>query len=376
MNPLLQLHELGQSYWLDNLTRHSIQSGDLERRVRDEGLRGITSNPAIFHKAVSGHADYDEAIRELARSGQSPNAIYEQLATDDVRAACDVLRPVYDRTGEREGFVSLEVSPHLARDTDASIDEARRLHARVDRANLMIKIPGTPEGVPAVEELLYDGIDVNVTLLFSVEAYEQVADAYLRALERRLADGKPVYNVNSVASFFLSRIDTEVDKRLEAKTDPEMFDQQADPRPVDLRGKAAIANAKIAYQRFQHLLESERWKALADQGAHPQQLLWASTSTKNPKYRDVMYVEPLIGAYTVNTMPNETITAFADHGQVANTVAEGMDEAHRVMDDLAKLGIDFRQVTDQLLEEGIAKFVQPFDALLELIAEKSRALAS
>ncbi len=377
MNPLRQLHDYGQSYWLDNLTRAMINTGQLERRVREDGLRGVTSNPAIFHKAISGHeGGYDDQIRDLARSGFSTSEIYERVVTRDIRDACDILRPVYDRSSEREGFVSLEVSPHLANETRASIEDARRLHATVDRPNLMIKIPGTQAGLGAIEELLFEGIDINVTLLFSISTYEKVAETYLRALERRMEAGRSVHDVNSVASFFLSRIDTLVDKKLESLIDPEVPGQTADPRPVDLLGRTAIANAKLAYRRFQSLLETGRWQALAQKGAHPQKMLWASTSTKNPHYSDVMYVEPLIGPYTINTMPNETIAAFADHGRVENRIESDREEAEQVLKDLEKLGIDFDAVTHQLLDEGIRKFVDPFDALMELIDEKSRALAS
>lgn len=375
MNPLPQLHDYGQSYWLDNLSRGMIQSGDLERRVRTEALRGITSNPATFQKAILRHEGYDEPIREAARSGLTAQQIYDQLITEDVQAACDILRPVYDESGEREGFVSLEVSPHLARQSEASVEEARRLHAVVDRPNVMIKIPGTEEGLPAIEQLLFEGIAVNITLLFSIEAYGKVAKAYLRALERRQEAGLPLHGVNSVASFFLSRIDSAIDEKLEAMTDPEVAIHTADPRPVDLRGKTAIASAKLAYQHFQRLLATERWRSLARKGAHPQRLLWASTSTKNPKYSDVMYVEPLIGPETVNTMTAETIAAFADHGRADRTIENGVDEARQVLKDLPKLGIDLSAVTRQLLDAGIQKFIEPYDETLRLIAEKGRAIA-
>ncbi len=376
MNPLRQLHDYGQSYWLDNLTRSMILNGELERRVREDGLRGITSNPAIFHKAISGQEGYDDQIRELTRSGLATAQIYERVVTDDIRAACDILRPVYDRSEEREGFVSLEVSPHLANETQASIEEARRLHAAVDRPNLMIKIPGTKAGLGAIEQLLLEDINVNITLLFSIKAYEGVAETYMRALERRAEAGHSLGHINSVASFFLSRIDTLVDSRLEAQIDPEVPIQTADPRPVDLLGRAAVANAKLAYRRFKSILETDRWQALAAKGANPQRMLWASTSTKNRSYNDIMYVEPLIGPFTVNTMPSATIAAFADHGRVEDTIERGTDEAAQVLEDLTKLGIDFEALTDQLLEEGIQKFVEPFDALMRLINEKSRALAS
>jgi transketolase len=356
-----RLIEHGQSYWLDNLTRHMLADGGLARRVGEEGLGGVTSNPSIFHKAIAKSHDYDEQIRLGAVAGQSTDEIYEELTTADVRAACDVLRPVFDLTKGGDGFVSLEVSPHLAHDTAGSIAEARHLHGVVGRPNLLIKIPGTAAGVPAVEELLFEGINVNVTLLFAVESYQAVADAYLRALERRLKAGQPINNVASVASFFLSRIDVLVDQLLGQRTTA-----QAEP----LLGKAGIANAKLAYRSFQDLLAGARWQALAQAGARPQRMLWASTSTKNPNYRDVMYVEPLIGPYTVNTLPEETIAAFADHGELGDTVEQGIDEAREVMTALDTAGIDFRLVTAQLENEGIQKFIEPYEALLDIISDK------
>lgn len=368
MNPLLQLHEHGQSYWLDNLTRKMITSGDLDQRAKDEGLRGVTSNPSIFHKAVSGANDYDAQINAVAEKQWPVEQIYEELVTKDVRDACDVLRPVYENTGGSDGFVSLEVSPHLAHHATASLDEARRLWRKVDRPNLLIKIPGTAEGVPVIEELLSEGINVNVTLLFSVERYQAVAKAYMRAMERRLEMGKPVAHIASVASFFLSRIDTLVDKLLGHRIG--RASSQQDPNPENLLGKAALANAKLAYAWYQENNSSERWQALQQQGVRPQRLLWASTSTKNPHYSDVMYVEPLIGPDTVNTMTNETIAAFADHGTVTDTVDQGIGEAQTTMKHLASLGIDFNMVTEQLLNEGIQKFIDPYDQLLDEINRK------
>ncbi|MEW5789901.1 MAG: transaldolase [Pseudomonadota bacterium] len=372
MNPLLQLLEHGQSYWLDNLTRGKIRSGELHRRVTEEGLRGVTSNPTIFNKAISQSQDYDEQIQQLIDEGRSSDEIYEALVIRDIQDACDVLRPVYDESGGLDGYISLEVSPHHAHDTLSSVAEARHLHSAVNRPNLLIKIPGSPEGVPAIEELLFEGINVNVTLLFAIDSYEAVAWAYIRALERRVEMGLPVHNIASVASFFLSRIDVLVDQLLK-----ERMQSGAAPsgmRPEELLGKAAVANAKLAYQRFRAILQGERWQALAARGARVQRMLWASTSTKTPGYSDVMYVEPLIGPDTVNTMPDETIAAFADHGVVRDTVAEGVDEAQQVMEELARLGIDFRQVTDQLLREGVQKFVEPYDALIKSIDDKRRDL--
>jgi len=373
---LFRLLRHGQSYWLDNLSRAMIRNGELERRVREEGLRGVTSNPAIFAKAISAGAEYDDGIRTLAQSGQGLEEIYEELAVDDVRDACDVLRPVYESSEGADGFVSLEVSPHLAHDTGGSIREALRLFDSVDRPNVLIKIPGTPAGVPAIEEALYRGVNVNVTLLFSVASYEAVARAYLRALERRSAEGKPVDDVASVASFFLSRIDVLLDEVLGQRIRPEgpAPDREGPPRPQALLGKAAVANAKLAYRSFRRLFSGERWTALAEAGARPQRMLWASTSTKDPLYRDVRYVEPLIGPHTVNTMPERTIEAFEDHGAVATTVEEGTGEAETTMARIGEAGIDFDRITSQLLDEGVAKFVAPYDRLMGVLDEKRRAL--
>lgn len=365
MSPLLELARFGQSYWLDDLSRPMIDSGELQRRVTQEGLTGVTANPAIFSAAIHASDAYDAHIKELA--GHPLNEIYETLIVADVRDACDILRPVYDRTEGRDGFVSLEVSPYLARDTRGSIAEAQRLWNAVARPNLFIKIPGTFEGIAAVEALLFDGINVNITLLFSVERYEEIALAYMSALERRKAANEPLAGVASVASFFLSRIDTAVDELLEEKIEAGM------PQARRLLGKCAIANARLAYRRFLELSASERWRSLETAGALPQRLLWASTSTKNPAYHDLMYVEPLIGPNTVNTLPRKTIAAFEDHGKVAATLEQGLDEADAVLRDLAAVGIDLSQVTARLLDEGIAKFIKAFDDVVGTIAAKARA---
>lgn len=302
---------------------------------------------------------------ELA--GQPVNSIYEALITTDVRSACDILRPVYDRTDGRDGFVSLEVSPHLARNTQGSIDEARRFWKAVARPNLFIKIPGTLEGVPAIEELLVEGINVNITLLFSIERYEAVALAYVRALERREMQKTPLQGIVSVASFFLSRIDTLVDALLQEKIRGGSSDAKR------LLGESAIANARLAYLRFKVMISSERWHSLQSAGAHPQRLLWASTSAKNPSYDDLMYVEPLIGPQTINTLPRKTIATFAERGKPALSLDRGFEEARQVMSELEKAGIDFHRVTQQLLDEAIRKFVEPFDELLKAIAEREKA---
>jgi transketolase len=364
MNSLLKLEQCGQSYWLDNLTRAMISSGELRQRATEQGLRGVTSNPAIFQKAIAGSADYDEQIQRLVDEGHSTPEIYEELVTTDVRDACDTLRPVYDQTDGVDGYVSLEVSPHLAHDTRASIEEARRLHRRVDRPNLLIKIPGTSAGLVAIEELLFEGIPVNITLLFSVDRYAAVAEAYMRALERRAASGHSLAGLASVASFFLSRIDVLVDQLLGHRITPTST-AEGTPVAQQLLGRVAIANARLAYQRFRAIIDSERWRKLAGAGARVQRLLWASTSTKNPDYSDVMYVEPLIGPDTVNTMPEVTIAAFADHGSVRPTLEEGIREAHQLMENLNAVSIDFEQVAEQLLNEGIQKFIDPYDALMD-----------
>jgi transketolase len=368
MNKMLELNAHGQSCWMDDLTRHMISTGELARRVR-EGLRGITTNPTIFEKAIAEDGGYDRDIARAAADGRSVAEIYEDLITTDVRNACDILRPVFDQSGGMDGFVSLEVSPHLAHDTRASVDDARRLRTRVDRPNLFIKIPGTAAGVPAIEQLLFEGINVNITLLFSVARYEAVAEAYMRALERRLDAGQSIDTVASVASFFLSRIDILVNKLLHHRIVPD-GGMRSDPDPEQLLGKAAIANAKLAYQSFKRILESDRWKKLADRGARVQRMLWASTSTKNPAFKDLMYVEPLIGRMTINTMPQKTIAALLDHGVVEDTVEQGLEEARDVMAKLARLGVSFEQVAAQLENEGIEKFINPFDSLITRLAAK------
>ena len=375
MNPLLELHQHGQSYWLDNLTRDMIRSGELERRVREEGLRGLTSNPAIFDKAISKGDAYDEQIGDLARRGLAVDAIFERLAVTDIRAACDILHPVFEDSQGDDGFVSLEVSPYLVHDTDATVAEARRLFRAVDRPNVHIKIPGSPAGVPAIEQMLFEGVNVNITLLFSLSAYEAVAKAYLRSLERRAGDGRDLRSVASVASFFLSRIDVLTDKLLGQRIRIPAMPAGDAPAPERLLGRSAVANAKLAYRSFKRLFSGERWTALQAQGARAQRVLWASTSTKNPLYGDVRYVEPLIGPDTVNTMPDETIRAFADHGVVQpGTIEQDVDEAERVMSGIAAAGIDFDCVTRQLLDEGMQKFVDPYNDLMATLQAKRAAV--
>lgn len=351
MNRLKQLAPLGQSVWLDFIQRSLLTSGEMRRLVDEDGVTGVTSNPSIFEKAIGGTQDYAAAMSSLRAKGLGTEQVYEALAVEDVRIAADELRAVYERTGKQDGYVSLEVSPHLARDAEATLVEARRLWAAVGCPNLMIKVPGTAEGMVAVERLIAEGVNVNVTLLFARSAYRAAAEAYLKGLEKRHAAGQPVGGIASVASFFVSRIDTLVDSRL--------GDTHA-----DLRGKAAIANAKLAYRDYEGLTAGERWKRLAAAGAMPQRLLWASTSTKNPAYRDVIYVEELIGPDTVNTLPLATLKAFREHGEANATLQESVDRAEGHMVRLRAVGIDFDAVTAQLLEEGLQLFTQAFDSLL------------
>jgi transaldolase / glucose-6-phosphate isomerase len=358
------LLDLGQSVWLDYLRRGMLRSGELQSLI-DDGLRGMTSNPTIFEHAIGGSTDYDEELRALAVSPLGDQEVFERLAVEDVRQAADLFRPVYDTTAGADGFVSLEVSASLARDTEGTVAEARRLWAAVDRPNLMIKVPGTKEGWPAIERLLTDGINVNITLLFSIEHYRQVAEAYLRALEARTAAGQPVDRLSSVASFFVSRVDTETDRRLEA----------TGGALLDLRGKVAIANARLAYAWFRELSAGARWQRLARSGARPQRLLWASTGTKNPTYSDVLYVDTLIGGDTINTMPPATLRLFEEHGTVRPTLPGDVEEAREVMRRLAAGGVDLDDVTRVLEDDGIEKFAKSYDALIGVIAGKRRALA-
>ncbi|MCS7220110.1 MAG: bifunctional transaldolase/phosoglucose isomerase [Anaerolineae bacterium] len=371
-NPLRQLQAFGQSVWYDNIRRGLITSGELQQ-LMEMGIVGVTSNPTIFQRAIAGSTDYDDALRELALAGHSAQEIYEALAIEDIRAVADLLAPIYERTNGWDGYVSIEVSPELAYDTQGTVEEARRLRAAIGRHNVMIKVPATPAGIPAIEQLIADGVNINVTLIFALSAYEQVVNAYLAGLERRAQAGQPLANVTSVASVFVSRIDTAIDALLE-----ERLQRTADPSEraeiQALLGKAAIANSKIIYRRFQQLFRSPRFQALMERGARVQRPLWASTSTKNPAYRDVMYVEELIGPDTVNTMPPVTIQAFSDHGVVRQTVTEGVDEAEIVLERLARLGIDLDAVMQRLLDEGVKAFADSFHALMDSIEAKRRAV--
>jgi transaldolase len=369
-NRLQRLHEAGVSIWLDFIERKILRNGDLARRIRDDALTGMTSNPTIFQKALAEGAAYDDQIRS-APDDLTAVELFELISTTDVRDACDLFRPVYDRTKGRDGYVSIEVSPAAANNAQATIAEATRLWATVDRPNLFVKVPGTVEGAKAVRTLIAAGININITLLFAIEAYKRVIDAYIGGLEERLGAGKDIAHLHSVASFFVSRVDTEVDKRLEAETKGSADKSRT---PGGLAGKAAIANAKLAYRLFQNEIAAPRWKALAAKGANVQRPLWASTSTKNPAYRDVMYVEELIGPDVVNTMPPQTIEAFRDHGDVERTVDVGVDEAQRTIEALERNGITMRDVTDKLLADGIASFQKSFDDLIAGLQKKTKQL--
>src|SRR5690606_16951082 len=363
-SPLQELTRLGQSVWLDYIRRGILDNGELERLIRESSVRGVTSNPAIFEQAIARSDDYDDELEMLAAEGAEALEVYETLAIADIQRAADLFRGIYDETGGTDGFVSLEVSPELAHDTEGTIAEARRLWSMVDRPNVMIKVPGTDEGLPAIEQLLAEGLNINITLLFSLEGYERVMEAYLAALERRASAGQPLDRIASVASFFVSRVDTAVDKLLEAKAANATSDEER-AHIRSLLGRGAIANAKLAYRRFQEIFGSPRFGALREKGAQVQRPLWASTSTKNPEYSDVLYVEELIGPDTVNTMPLATLEAFADHGIAQRTVDQDIEGARRVISQLEELGIDFAGVTHQLQVEGVEKFVEPFRHMLE-----------
>ncbi|MBW4550586.1 MAG: transaldolase [Aphanocapsa sp. GSE-SYN-MK-11-07L] len=376
-NHLLEIESLGQSIWMDNLARDLVQSGELKRLIEEQGILGITSNPAIFEKAIAGNVIYDADIEAGIKAGKAMFEIYESLIFDDIRNACDIFRPVYEQSNGLDGYISIEVPPNIAHDTDQTIAQAKRYYQEIGRENVMIKIPGTAEGLPAVEAVIAAGINVNVTLLFSVQSYINTAWAYIRGLEARAAEGKEISHIASVASFFLSRIDTLVDEMLEAKikaTDS----PSAIAKLKAIEGKVAIANAKIAYEEYKKICQSDRWQDLVAKGAKVQRLLWASTSTKNPNYKDVMYVDELVGPDTVNTLPPATIIACADHCDVANRVETGLDEAHALIDSLQdpEVQIDIDQVMDQLLIEGIDKFVQPFESLLKSLEEKAKQLVA
>lgn len=378
-NPIFQIEQnYGQSIWMDNLSRTIIESGELKQFIIESGIRGITSNPAIFEAAIAGNAIYDQAIEAGISANKSVREIYESLVFEDIRHACDIFKPVYEATNGLDGYVSIEVPPTIAKDTETTITEAIRYYQAIGRENLMIKIPGTPEGLPAVERVISEGINVNVTLLFSVQSYLNTAWAYIRGLEARLAQGKDLSKIASVASFFLSRIDSKVDGIIEEKLQQRLDEPSRLEQLQNLKGKIAIANAKIAYQEYKQIIQSDRWKALSAKGANVQRLLWASTSTKNPEYSDVMYVDELVGADTVNTLPPNTIKACADHCSPATRLETNLEEAQEVIASLNDddININLEQVMEELLSEGIDKFVKPFESLMLSLEAKVKQLAT
>ena len=364
VNPLKALLTYGQSPWMDYIRRDLLTSGGLKKMIDEDGLRGMTSNPTIFEKAITGSKDYADILESPEAKQLDAKAVYEKIAIRDVQDAADIFKPVYQETKRADGYVSLEVAPTLANDTKATIDEARRLWKSVGRENVMIKVPGTAEGLPAIRTLLEEGININITLLFAQWVYEDVADAFLEALDARVKKGQDISHVASVASFFVSRIDTLIDGIIDNKVKT-VTDQNQRALLTSLQGKVAIANAKVTYRKYQEIYSSPRWKALASKGAQTQRLLWASTSTKNPKYRDVMYVEELIGPETVDTIPPATFDAFRDHGRVRPSLTENVDEAARTMLALEKAGISMKEVTDKLVVDGVKLFADAFKQLLE-----------
>jgi len=359
---LARMRELGQAPWVDELSREDIENGGLQKMI-DDGIVGVTSNPAIFQKAIAGSDLYDEQLAELAAREDDPKRIFWEVARKDIQDACDIFGPVHEETG-RDGFISLEVQPDIAYDTEATVEEATRLHEMVDRPNLFVKIPATLPGLVAIEEMISRGKSINVTLIFSLERYREVARAYTRGLQRLVENGGDPSGVHSVASFFVSRIDSEADTQLE------------ELGASDLQGELAIANAKLAYQIYKVVFGGARWNKLAEKGANTQRLLWASTSTKNPDYPDTLYVDNLVGPETVNTMPKKTIQAVMDHSEIRPTLEEGVEEAKRLLERLREAGLDYEDVTDILEKEGIQKFADPFNEMLEEIRSKSAQLVS
>ncbi|HEY9738920.1 MAG TPA: transaldolase [Coleofasciculaceae cyanobacterium] len=378
-NPIFEIEQnYGQSIWMDNLSRTLIESGELKQMIEERGIVGITSNPAIFEKAIVGNATYDGDIEAGISAGKSVLEIYESLVFEDIRNACDILRPVYDSSNGLDGYVSIEVPPNIADNTESTIEEARRYYAQIGRENVMIKIPGTKMGLPAVEQVISEGINVNVTLLFSVDSYVETAWAYIRGLEKRAEQGQDISKIASVASFFLSRIDSNIDARIDKKLaeGTDRIEKKATLEAV--KGKVAIANAKVAYQEYKKIIQSDRWKALAEKGAKVQRLLWASTGTKNPEYSDVMYVDELVGPDTVNTLPPSTIEACADHCSPASRIETDVDKAYRLLENLKEPDIDINlnEVMDELLDDGIDKFVKPFESLMASLQDKVQKLAT
>jgi transaldolase len=364
-NHLREITEQGQAIWLDNVSRALVEDGQLRKLIEEDGLTGVTSNPTIFQKAIGGSDRYEEDLAEAAARTSDPEELFLEVGLQDIRAGAELLRGVYDETDGRDGYISFEVAPSLSDDAEGTVESAKALRARIDRPNVMIKVPGTEAGVSAFEELTAAGVPVNVTLLFAVPRYEQVAEAYIRGLERRHEAGERLDRVASVASFFVSRVDGAVDKKLE------------ELGRSDLQGKAAVANARLAYASFQRIFSGERWEKLAAKGATKQRPLWASTGTKNKAYSDVLYVDNLIGPDTVNTMPDATIEAARDHGKAARTVDKDVDQAYALLDELRELGVDFDHIVDvELVEEGVASFTKSFDSMISSIEEKARAVAT
>jgi len=372
-NPLLKIQEFGQSIWLDYIRRSMITSGELKRLIEKDGLRGVTSNPSIFDKVISGSDDYDSAIHALAMEEKGIEDIYHALTVEDIRMTADVFRDLFDRSGGENGFASLEVNPHLAYDTQRTVKEARELWKALDRPNAFIKVPGTKEGLSAIRQLIGDGINMNVTLLFGLPRYKEVAEAYIAGLEDRSKNDLPLDGIRSVASFFLSRIDVLVDPKLE-----EIIDNGGTKGKIaeQLHGQTAIASAKQAYQIYKEIFQQGRFKTLEDKGARPQRVLWASTSTKNPDYSDVKYVEALIGPETINTLPRETLNAYRDHGDPGERLEEGSDETRQILSLLSEVGIDIDQVTQQLESESVEKFNEPYDNLMKTLKKSEMRLCS
>jgi len=365
---LQKLREIGQSFWLDNLSRNLINSGELKRLIAEDGITGITSNPTIFQKAISGSKDYDASLRSMLEKGtREEKELFLGLALEDISRAADLLWPVYRKSGGLDGFVSIEVSPDLAYDTQKTIAEARRLFSTIGKKNVLVKVPGTKPGLPAIEQLTAEGVNVNVTLLFSVRRYEEIAEAFIRGLEKRARQREPIDEICSVASFFVSRVDTLVDKMLEARLSSAT--SEADQKKIkSLLGKAAVANAKIAYRKYKEIFSGKRFLALTR--AHVQRILWGSTGTKNPSYSDIKYVEELIGSDSINTLPDATLKAFLDHGRVRINIGDGLDEAERLFAELRSVGVDVNQVTEELEKEGVKLFSDSFSLLLKEIAQK------
>jgi transaldolase len=375
MNPLVELQKLGQSVWYDNIQRSMLQNGELANKIANDGLRGVTSNPTIFEKAINGSSDYNDTMQRLIGEGKGVVEIYEALVIEDIQHTADLFRSVYDSTKKLDGYVSLEVSPLLAHDTEGTMAEAKRLWTALNRPNVMIKIPATPAGIPAIQASIAAGININITMIFALKNYEEVAEAYLKGLEQRVAAGQPVDHVASVASVFVSRIDTAVDKQLDARVN-EAKDENERARLSALLGKTAIASAKLQYQRFKEIFSTERFAKLKAKGARVQRPLWASTSTKNPKYRDVMYAEALIGADTVDTLPPLTFDAFRDHGKVSPSLELNLDEAKQTIAGLAETGIDLGRVCQQLQDDGVKAFADSYESLIASIKSKQAALST